>query len=275
MTRERIEMSEFETKVSIEHQLKDALRQWQECSQEERKKVTQLLTRHRSLAEQRFIKANAEPSEEFDAFDSARRILWASAARGGGGSVIPVDDFIRGGGSACPFARGSSRLYVTTGIIPAGRRAKTLEVSRRFVPGQSQALLVVGPKFPNFVTTRYWAQEVFLELMTCFELLDGATEKDAAAHVKGVGLVLRDDSDPRRPILGFRGEPLFAICMAPCYPRAHPRYAPVPVVVVTWARDVAEVHGGAATGQIRQIMKCEHGFEYDADDLMLPLPART
>ena len=61
----------------LDYRLRRAVQEWQECSQKEREKVTQLLVDHRAIAQDRFVKAGKEPSEEFGAFDSARRILWA------------------------------------------------------------------------------------------------------------------------------------------------------------------------------------------------------
>lgn len=187
--------------------------------------------------------------------------------------MIPIDQFIAQGGSVCPFARGSARLYVTVGHVPADKRQQLREMFQRFAPGQSQAALVIGPDLPDFVATTRWAREVFLELMICLGILDGLPEKDVNRYVKQtIRPLLEDDKDPRRPLLGFRGKPLYSICMAPLYPKTHPRYAPKPVVVVTWHQDVADVHDQLATSKIRESMKREHGFVYDADDLMLALP---
>lgn len=187
--------------------------------------------------------------------------------------MMVIDDFIEKGGSVCPFARASARLFVTVGRVPSDKRKKIREAGQRFAPGQNQALLVVGPQLPNFLATRTWAREVFLELQTCFGLLDGFAEKDVLRLVRTeIRPLLEAEKDPRRPMLGFRGLPLYAICMAPCYPKTHPRYAPMPVIVVTWGEDVAKVHDQPATEKIRETMRREHGSVYDADDLMLPLP---
>jgi hypothetical protein len=184
-----------------------------------------------------------------------------------------VDRFVAQGGSVCPFARGSARLYVTVGRVPADKRKNLREAFQRFSAGQNQAVLVIGPEFADFATTRGWAREVFLELLICLGVLDGVPEKEVARYAKTeIRPLLCDDKDPRRPLLGFRGKPLYSICMAPLYPKTHPRYAPKPVIVVTWGEDVAKVHGLPSTNGIREAMRREHGFVYDADDLMLPLP---
>jgi hypothetical protein len=61
----------------IAHILERSSLEWKECSQASRRRVTLLLTKARGECEMRDMLTNSEPSEEFGAFDSARRILWA------------------------------------------------------------------------------------------------------------------------------------------------------------------------------------------------------
>jgi hypothetical protein len=189
-----------------------------------------------------------------------------------------VDEFIRRGGSVCPHARGSARIYAAVGQEPCKDRASIWPAVCSFAATKGKtpngALLVSGPDLEGFAATRTWAREVFLELMVDFGLLDGLDARMIAAHVEEhIRPMLLDDSDPRRPVLGCRGAPLFSICMAPLYPKTHPRYAPRPVVVVTWHEDVGAAAGQEpAASRIRQAMIREHGCVYDADELMLPWP---
>jgi hypothetical protein len=189
-----------------------------------------------------------------------------------------MDEFIRNGGSVCPYARGSDRIYATVGRNPRTDRASILPALHRFsaTRGQSPngALLILGPDFKGFDATRDWARDVFLELMVGFGLVDGLDERAVVTYIEqNVRPMLLDESEPRRPVLGCREAPLFSICMAPVYPKTHPRYAPRPVVVVTWHEDVGAVQGREpAASQIRQAMLREHGSAYDADELMLPWP---
>lgn len=189
-----------------------------------------------------------------------------------------VDEFIRHGGGICPYARGSARIYATVGQEPTKDRASILPALRRFAATKGQspngALLVLGPDLEGFAATRTWARKVFLELMACFGLLEGLDEREIATHIEErIRPMLLDDSDPRRPVLGCREAPLFSICMAPLYPKTHSRYAPHPVVVVTWHEDVGAVHGQEpAASRIRQAMIREHGSAYDADELMISWP---
>lgn len=188
--------------------------------------------------------------------------------------------FIRGGGSVCPFAARSQRLYATIGDRPP-REARPLLLGAAYgfprtmgklPPG---ALIVVGA-VEGFEPTKTWAREVFLELMICLVIVGGSNpefEAKLVDHVdREVRPVLFDDADPKRPVLACNGLPLFAVCMAPVYPKNHPRYAPQPAVVVTWKADVQLASTDPALSRIRAAMKREHGSVYDADELMLPLP---
>ncbi len=189
-----------------------------------------------------------------------------------------VDEFIRQGGSVCPHARGSVRIYAAVGREPREDRASISPALRRFAATKGQtpngALIVLGPDLGGYGETRAWAREVFLELMLGFGVLEGLDERVVATYIaQRIRPLLFDDSDPRRPVLGCREAPLFSICMAPVYPKAHPRYAPQPVVVVTWHEDVGDVQGQEpAASRIRQAMIREHGCAYDADELMLLWP---
>lgn len=193
---------------------------------------------------------------------------------------MTVEAFLKEGGSVCPFAVRSQRYYATIDDR-APREARPIILGAAFpfartmgksLPG---ALLVVGA-VDGFEPTKTWAREVFLELMICLVLVGGSNptfEAELVDHVDHeVRPILFDDANPKRPVLNCKGLPLFAICMAPIYPRTHPRYAPQAVVVVTWQADVALASTGPVLSRIRAAMKREHGSVYDADELMLPLP---
>jgi hypothetical protein len=202
--------------------------------------------------------------------DARRKVVRA-------GVMTKVDQFIAQGGSVCPFARGCTRHYVTVGRVPADKRKEIQATMRGFVGTAGKtpyhALLVVGPELPDFASMQTWAREVFLELMTCFGLIDGHPEKEVVRYVRNeIRPMLMDDANPRRPVLASANQPLFSICMSPLYPKTHPRYAPQSVVVVTWHEDVGAMHGTPAVARVRQVMRREHGSVYDADELTLPLP---
>lgn len=179
-----------------------------------------------------------------------------------------LDAHLAAGRSVCPFAKGAHKVYVRD-------VTRMLVGLRAFAEMKGAALIVCAPGGSagwDFERTRTWARETFLELMICFGLMDGVEmERFVQEFVRPL---LFDDADPRRPMLGHAGLPLFAICLAPVYPKTHPRYAPHASVVVTRQSDVAEVATAnpTAVAQIRAAMKAEHGSVYDADELMLPLP---
>lgn len=186
-----------------------------------------------------------------------------------------VEDYLREGGSVCPFAAHSRRVYVDDADGPDAMR-KAVE---RFAATQSApirgALLVVGSP-DTFEGTKTWAREVFLELAYHFIMHAGATSVVAWDHVQtNLRPALSDDANPMRPVLACDEQPLFCICMAPVYPPTHPRYAPEPVVVVTWQVDIFAAFTQPTVDRVRAAMKREHGSVYDADELMLPLPTES
>lgn len=190
---------------------------------------------------------------------------------------MSIEAFLGGGGSVCPFAARSRRHYATVGeplrfYRPIIRAAAQLfaHTKGKNPPG---ALLVVGKQDPDgFEATKVWAREVFMEMMACFGLIAGASEAALEQSLADARAILLDDADPRRPVLGCDGAPLYTICMAPVYPTTHPRYAPRAAIVATWQADVALAAAEPAFSRIREAMKREHGHVYDADELMLPLP---
>jgi hypothetical protein len=141
----------------------------------------------------------------------------------------------------------------------------------------AHALLALDPAGgagASFVATKAWAIDAFLALHVATSVASGApvlvAERYAEHEIRPMFL---DEKIPTRPMLGLMGEPLYAVCMAPVYPETHPRYAPHPIVVVTWVRDIAEVHAlPKVLAAIRERMRAGHGSLYEADELMLPWP---
>jgi hypothetical protein len=182
-----------------------------------------------------------------------------------------LETFLSNGGSVCPHAPKTERIYVDFEMGPM------IIETRRFIDTVGQtpnaALIVLAPKSvaAEFPSIRDWARGAFLLLARRFFRLSGATELEVVGHIERVRSMLIDDACPTRPRLSYLNEPIFAICMAPIYPKTHPRYAPHPIIVVTWQRDVAAVHERTAA-QLSDVYKREHGYAYDADELMLELP---
>jgi hypothetical protein len=191
-----------------------------------------------------------------------------------------VEAFLARGGSVCPFAVRSHRIYASAGKEPRLDRTEFLSAAKAFARTHGAtpngALLVRRRRHESdgaldFDGTRTWARDVFLELMMCFGLTDGATETQLASILRDVRRILLDEHDPRRRMLGSGGHALFAICMSPLYPATHPRYAPETTVVVTWIDDVAAASQQPAVMHIRKSMAAGHGFVYDANELVLPI----
>lgn len=111
-----------------------------------------------------------------------------------------------------------------------------------------------------------------MELMLCFGLVAGATLQESTNAVVDVRRMMLDLQEPKRLMLSCANKPLFAICISHLYPTMHPRYAPVTALVITRQVDVAAMQHHPARAKIHQAMFREHGFVYDADELMLPLP---
>jgi len=189
-----------------------------------------------------------------------------------------LETLLSGGGSVCPFAAGSKRIYISDADSPKAMRAAVARFAAPRGKRPYGALLVLGStsdaSYDTFEAVQFWAREVFLSLAYNFARLGGASLSEAYTYVQStMRPMLLDDTDPRRPVLGCGDQPLFCFCIAPLYPKTHPRYAPQPVVVVTWQADVfASMTSQAVVDSIRGAMKREHGSVYDADELMLPLP---
>lgn len=191
-----------------------------------------------------------------------------------------VETWLRSGASVCPFARTCVAEYVEASA-PAGADRRLLvraarEFSRSLGASPSHALITLGPYSVDHESTYAWAIEAFLGLNVGFAMVSGVPRAEAELFLmRNTRPLLLAEADPTalRPHLRYRDQPLFTFCMAPCYPRPHPRFAPFPILVTTWALDVAEAQKSTAlVTRIRERMKAEHGFVYDADALVLPLP---
>jgi len=184
-----------------------------------------------------------------------------------------IQEFLSRGKSVCPFAQTSTLHFAESGsaLVRAVKEfAETLGATpaHALVVGESKDTSSWG-----FVETKAWAIERFMNLFTVCSLISGVDLREALEHARCKILPMFDDECPTRPILGLNNQPLFTICMAPVYPETHPRYAPRPIVVVTWGEDVANVQAlPKVLAAIRDKMRAWHGSLYDADELMVPLP---
>jgi hypothetical protein len=188
--------------------------------------------------------------------------------------VETVRNYLQAGKSVCPFAKVSPLELVTVSTIPRADRAIIIPSVVAFAAARGNALVLLAEADANFTATTAWATEAFLELMVCCSWLDQPMVPIAEVerHVeRDIRPIL--DSPVLQPHLGLRAKALMSICMAPVYPAAHPRYAPHTILVVTWIDDVAAAQSTNTVAKIRAAMAREHGSVYDANELMLPLPA--
>jgi hypothetical protein len=81
--------------------------------------------------------------------------------------------------------------------------------------------------------------------------------------------VLRNDDHPCRLYLPVRNKPVLPVSMAPIYSVPHPRFSPMAILVLTFLEDI----DGVEIPAVRDVMRREHGYLYDAQELVLPLPA--
>ncbi len=129
-------------------------------------------------------------------------------------------------------------------------------------------------KYPleEYLLVKLWAQACYLKAFLCAMMLDFPQENPrrlTRTVLREVYPVVSDDVNPRRMHLSLRGLPVLTICMAPVYPTGHPRFAPTPILLLTWMQDIVEA---GPLPKVREVMEREHGSVYDAMALMLPLP---
>lgn len=187
-----------------------------------------------------------------------------------------VKNFLEGGGSVCPFAPACPKIYcedsgdlcVALEGLASNGALVVVSTDEAF-----PALRRVAPDRTEFEETTLWANSVFMALYFCCLRLrfpEAPTMNIVHFIQQEVASVLA--SDQVRPVLNLKeGGPLITFCMAPMYPRSHPRYAPTPIVVVNRLYDANAV---GEQPKVRKVMEREHGHVYDAHELVVPLPRR-
>lgn len=170
----------------------------------------------------------------------------------------------------CPFAVWAKPYFASGKTTELERAVKKFSKTRGKTP--TCVLVVLGPD--SVPDIENWAIETFLALYVTFWVIGGIERSKAVDYVqRTVEPSMRDDNDPYRHFLTAlqpEPQPLHAICMAPMYPKGHPRWAPHPVIVVTWGSDVARAQRNLKlVQQIRNKAFSAHGSKYDADALFL------
>lgn len=185
-----------------------------------------------------------------------------------------IKRYLESEGSVCPYSARCQTLYLkdTQDARPA---LDVLPVNGALViVGTEEWFTLIkglNPSQTEFMEVKLWAYSIFL----CLYGNALQVTRPDITHAQ-VRTIIKDDVVPLignntlRPMIVLKDHPLITFCMAPVYPRSHPRYAPTPIVAVNRLTDVK------ATGQlpkVREVMKVQHGHVYDACELVLPLPS--
>jgi hypothetical protein len=183
--------------------------------------------------------------------------------------------YLRSGKAVCPFARQAMLLVLDVDAEPILSRRDLVKIARKFAPTRgktpSRALLLVGRDVEGYAATKRWAEECFLELAVALGVCEGETSVRMRADVDGkLRPRLLNEAARTRPVLSFGLNPVVCICMAPVYPADHPRFAPQPIVVVTWVSDVDRVPWMLRRAIRARATARNGGVEYDGDELMHP-----
>lgn len=186
-----------------------------------------------------------------------------------------IKSYLHAGKSVCPFAKVSPLELVPASVAPRTDRVSIFLAVQAFAAARGNALVILAKTDEAFAGTATWAAETFLELMICCVLVSHSTV--AVDEIERY--VDRDvrptlGSNEIRPYLSLHDKALMTICMAPVYPTNHPRYAPHTILVSTWSDDVDEAMHSPAAQKIKAAMAEAHGYIYDANELMLPMPKR-
>jgi hypothetical protein len=198
--------------------------------------------------------------------------------------VRTINSYLRSAACVCPFARICKTHYVVTSDVPSFEYAGIRQTMQAFaVAGEGppdHAIVVVRAKDQGgFADTKQWAVNTFAVFVKASVLLTdpGFDQARLARHIdREVLTTITDESHRIRPHITLFHQPLITICLSPFYEKKHPRHAPHDILVITRHSDVRRAQKSKSlVTEIRRTMKREHGFVYDANDIVLPLPRRT
>lgn len=180
--------------------------------------------------------------------------------------ISTIRSYLEEGKSICPFAKRCTTHY-----------AYDLEdfkpIFSQFASGQAIVIVASIPgTLLSFQQIKHWAQQITIKAIRQAAIVSYPDEIEADIDKEidtNIVPILLDDNDIRRPNIALRNEAVITICMAPIYPSTHPRYAPSPILVLTW---MADLQAAGVFPKVRAAMAKEHGHVYDALELMLSLP---
>lgn len=181
----------------------------------------------------------------------------------------------------CPFGKMAEREgQVAYAVIDKKDvEGSTKEAVKAFLRSKSAAVLV----FPEVIHGLETSEEVAIEIMLAAATHIGKalnpqlSMQEVRAEVEEeIGIHLKDPYSNYNPVMRadyHNGEPsnIFAGFMGPCYKRGHTRWAPRPMVVLTWAFDIdlATEENPKWTNLVRKRMRKAFGGDYDANALFL------
>jgi hypothetical protein len=177
-----------------------------------------------------------------------------------------LDGYLRAGKSVCPHARKATIHYAMDN--------EALGPMLAAIKPSEAGVVIASRELAGFADTKRWAQNTALSLFvaTTSSAHPTLSLRQVKEFVRAQAEpVLRNDRDPRRLYLPVKGKPVLPVCLAPIYPAKHPRFSPVPIVVLTFLEDV----DGVEIPSIRDAMQREHGAVYDAQELVLSLPVQA
>lgn len=193
-------------------------------------------------------------------------------------------DFIGGTEHVCPFGTLAERNgEVAYGRIEEGRVEKSIKKAlEAMLEGKKKTAVLMFPENGrDFEESKADAIRYMVAagtILTATLYPDVTPQQIREALEIQVAAVIRDENSNKTPHLAaihpITGVPdhIFTIFMGPCYQRPHARWAPYPMLVLTWAVDVQQVSllqaeiVNAIHAKIRRI----HGGRYDADLLVVP-----
>lgn len=186
--------------------------------------------------------------------------------------VRAVQEFLKGGGSICPFARS---YFDRTVFVPLPPGYSTHRVARPMLdfvqnPDTMALVYVYHQDMPTHAQARRQSNDLFK--MLYFELIldeHGSEVRSSRREImKFADSHLAPDS-PTNPLLTHKGNGFFIIAMNPLYGEGHPRYAPHSFAFVTRQGDVDQVPRPVAF-RIRETSWQAYGASYNGDQLYLP-----
>jgi hypothetical protein len=171
--------------------------------------------------------------------------------------------YLRAGHSVCPSAKARPLHF-------AEDDDDLRPTLQGFARSNGEAAVIVAERTPRtFRETETWALDTYERALMAAGWVSGLVDSRVLRReAAGARAELENPASGYRPDIVLVGQRIITVAVAPVYPPTHPRYAPQAMLVLTWLRDV----DGVPLAAVREVMRREHGWVYDAKELVLPLP---